>query len=60
MPEAVALPRDLAGPATESAIARLTPDVRAPARELPALAREPRHPFFPDGVRLSGLTGAAR
>jgi hypothetical protein len=31
MPEAVALARDLVGPAMESAIARLTPDVRAVA-----------------------------
>ncbi len=31
MPEGVALARDLVGPAMESAIARLTPDVRAVA-----------------------------
>jgi hypothetical protein len=31
MPEGVALARDLVGPAMESAIARLTPDVRVVA-----------------------------
>jgi len=31
MPEGVALARDLVGPAIESAIARLTPDVRVVA-----------------------------
>src|SRR5204863_8611423 len=49
MPEGVALARDLVGPATESAIARLTPDVRAVAAYHLGFADAAGNPTNPTG-----------